>query len=133
MSLLGMARRAGALRIGEEGVREAAGEHRARLILIAADAGDSTARRVRLLEGEKLPVVTLAEDKRVLGAAVGYASAAAVAVCDLGFAAAVAARLAPENPEAERAGAVLAPRQAKALRRKAETARHGKKSAGRKP
>lgn len=114
-------------------MREAALGHKARLILLSADAGSSTSERVRRLEGEKLPVVTLAEGKQTLGAAVGCADVAAVAVCDLGFAAAIAAKLAPENPEAEAVSEALAARQSKALRRKAETVRHGKKASRRKP
>ena len=53
---------------------------------------------MRALEGEKLPVLTLPEGKAELGAALGLGELAAVAVCDLGFACAVAEKLAETEP-----------------------------------
>ncbi len=128
LSLLGLTRRAGKLAVGEEAAAQAAQEHRARLILLAADAGETTAVRTMRLDSEKLPVVTVAADGETLGAAVGFARVAAVAVCDLGLADAICRRLAEENPQAAQAAELLSQRQSKALRRKADTARHGRKS-----
>lgn len=133
LALLGLARRAGHLRLGEEAARQAVQDHKARLVLLCADAGETTARRVRALEGEKLPVLTLPEGKAELGAALGLGELAAVAVCDLGFACAVAEKLAETEPSCGAVCQALRARQDKALRRKADTARHGKKSARRKP
>ncbi|MBR1780481.1 MAG: 50S ribosomal protein L7 [Oscillospiraceae bacterium] len=128
LSLLGMARKAGKVEIGEDALREAALSHRARLILLARDAGESTAERVRRLEGEKLPVIETPADRAALGGAVGFASAAALAVTDLSFASAIAARLAQEEPGLAEVSRELAQRQEKARRRKADTLRHGRKS-----
>ena len=128
-----MARRAGQLQLGEEAAGQAAREHRARLILLASDAGETTARRVRALEREKLPVLTLPEGKGELGGAVGLGDLAAAAVCDLGFAAAIAGRLAQADGAYAPAAQVLSARQDKARRRKADTARQGKKSRRRRP
>ena len=56
-----MARKAGQVRLGEEAASQAVLDHKARLILIAADAGETTARRLKRLESDKLPVLTLPE------------------------------------------------------------------------
>ena len=92
-----MARKAGQVRLGEEAASQAVLDHKARLILIAADAGETTARRLKRLESDKLPVLTLPEKKSELGAAVGFVDVAAAAVCDLGFACAIAQKLAAED------------------------------------
>ena len=114
-----------------EAASQAVLDHKARLILIAADAGETTARRLKRLESDKLPVLTLPEKKSELGAAVGFADVAAAAVCDLGFACAIAQKLAAEDEGCRDAAERLKARQSKAVRRKADTARHGKKSARR--
>lgn len=126
-----MARRAGHLALGEEAARQAALDHRARLLLLAADAGENTARQLKRLESDKLPVLTLPESKGELGETVGFETLAAAAVCDLGLAAALAGKLAQADPQWAPAAQALKARQDKALRRKADTARHGKKSARR--
>ena len=131
LALLGLARRAGALQLGEEAARQAALDHKARLLILAADAGENTAQRLKRLESDKLPVITLPETKAEMGEAVGFETLAAVAVCDLGFAAALAEKLAQQHPQWASAAQTLNTRQGKALRRKADTARHGKKSARR--
>ena len=133
LSLLGMARRAGAVAIGEEAAAEAVQGHKARLILLAADAGDNTANRVRRLEGDKLPVVQLPDGKTELGGAVGFAGVAVVTVTDLGFAAAIIGKLAAVDEGCKAVAEELNARQSKALRRKADTAKNGKKSKRRKP
>lgn len=127
-----MARRAGQLQLGEEAARQAALDHKARLLILAADAGDNTAQRLKRLESDKLPVITLPETKAELGEAVGFETLAAAGVCDLGFAAALAQKLAQQHPQWAETAQSLNTRQGKALRRKADTARHGKKSARRK-
>ncbi len=127
-----MARRAGQLQLGEEAARQAALDHKARLLILAADAGDNTAQRLKRLESDKLPVITLPETKAELGEAVGFEALAAAGVCDLGFAAALAEKLAGQHPQWAETAQALKTRQGKALRRKADTARHGKKSARRK-
>ena len=126
-----MARKAGQVRLGEEAASQAVLDHKARLILVAADAGETTARRLKRLESDKLPVLTLPEKKSELGAAVGFVDVAAAAVCDLGFACAIAQKLAAEDENGRDTAERLKARQSKAVRRKADTARHGKKSARR--
>lgn len=120
LSLLGLALRASRLSVGEDQCREAVGAHRARLLLLASDAGEHTRRRFRLLRTEKLPLVELTQSKAELGAALGRESCAVCAVTDLGLASRMAALLAAERPELSPVREALERRQAKLLRRKKE-------------
>ena len=124
---------AGAVAVGEAPAGEAVQDHKARLVLVAADAGETTRARMERLASDRLPVKQVPASRQELGGAVGFASAAAVAITDLGFAAAVAGKLAAEDSEWQSAADTLSQRQSKALRRKADTAKHGKKSKRRKP
>ena len=65
LRLLGLARRARLLEIGEEPVGIACRGGRAKLLLVAKDAGDHTFRRATLLcFGRKMPVYLCAVYKR---------------------------------------------------------------------
>lgn len=98
LSLLGLARRGGNLAMGEEPVAEACRLGKARLVLLAADAGDTTARRgARAAEVAGVPLATLPYDKAELGFRLGRSTCALLAVTDRGLAAAAAARLAAED------------------------------------
>ena len=118
LRLLGLALRAARLTTGEDLCREAVSEHRARLLLLASDTGESTRRRFQRLSGEKLPLIVLEQDKTELGAALGRESCAVCALTDLGFASRVASLLCGERPELEEVAEKLSQRQEKALRRK---------------
>jgi len=97
LGLLGIAAKAGRLHTGEQTVCALAREKRARLILLASDAGSSTERRIRqLAEGTAQPVVRLALGRQALGGAAGKALCAAAAFSDVSFALAFA-RLLPEG------------------------------------
>ena len=132
LSFLGMARKAGAVVIGEEAAAQAVLDHKARLILVAADAGDTTAQRVMRLESDKTPVLTLPEGKAEVGGIVGFASVAVLTVTDLGFACALAEKLAAGHEGYKAVAEALKQRQDKARRRKADTDKYGKKSKRRK-
>ena len=99
LSLLGLARRGGNLALGEEPVAEACALGKAKLVLIACDAGSTTARRgARMAEGAGTPAVTLPWGKAELGRQLGRASCALLAVTDRGLACAVVKRLAGDDP-----------------------------------
>ena len=78
--LLGLARRAGAVAPGTDAVRRAIREGEAQLILMAADASGVQLEKIRTtLHDRSIPQVILG-DRSTLGAAVGLAPLAAVAV-----------------------------------------------------
>lgn len=123
LRLLGLARRAARLAQGEDMSREAVAAHKARLLLLSSDAGESTRRRFQGLRTEKLPLIELEQSKAELGAALGRESCAVCAVTDLGLASSIAQRLAQERPELLPSAQALEQRQAKAQRRKKEKPR----------
>jgi len=78
--LLGLARRAGAVAPGTDAVRRAIREGEAQLILMAGDASGVQLEKIRTtLNDRSIPQVILG-DRSTLGAAVGLAPLAAVAV-----------------------------------------------------
>jgi ribosomal protein L7Ae-like RNA K-turn-binding protein len=96
LSLLGMARRAGALAYGTGSTRRALKEGRARLILFAQDASEAQRGKVmNLLRHGTTPRATLGT-RHALGLAVGSAPVSAVAITDSEFAKELMARLSIE-------------------------------------
>lgn len=93
LSLLGLCLRGRNLAVGD-GAADAAAMHRARLLLLSADASPNTCRRARHLSslGQCL-LETLPFTRAEVGGALGRGSAALCAVTDTGLAAALMQRL----------------------------------------
>ena len=99
-SLLGLAFRAGRLAVGEEPVGAVCRAHKAYLLLLAHDAADNTIRRAHhFCQAGKTVCLTIPFSKDELGSCLGRTSCAMLAVSDVGFAAAVAEKLAQADPE----------------------------------
>lgn len=95
LNLLGLARRGGNLAIGEEPVGDVCQQHKARVVFLANDAGDTICRRAqRMAESGNAPLVTLPRSKAELGSALGRSTCAIAALTDQGLASAVITRLA---------------------------------------
>lgn len=103
-SLLGLARRARKVVSGAEAVESALKRRTARLVLTAADASISSVARVRALAAEAGTACHPGLAKEELGAAVGAAPRACVAVMDAHFAEAVMSVLAKIANETEAEG-----------------------------
>ena len=87
IGLLGLARKAGKLQTGEETVSAMLTEKRARLTVLAVDAGEAVARKVRgLAAGTRQRVLTVPCDKLTLGAALGRPMVSVAAFADVSFA-----------------------------------------------
>ncbi len=100
LNLLGLARRGGNIALGEEPVSEACRLKKAVMVFVAADTGDTSARRgARMAESAGVPAVTLPYTKEELGDQMGRASCALLAVTDRGLAAAVLQKLALRDPQ----------------------------------
>ena len=128
LHMLGLARKAGRLEIGEEPVGAACRARQAKLVLLACDAASNTFRRAAHF-GEAGNVLWLEVPftKAELGFALGRGPCAMVALTDPGFAAAVAQKLAARDPE--RYGPACTQLQEKAdrmLQRQREKRRHEK-------
>ena len=98
LNLLGLARRGGNLVMGEEPVSDVCQQHKARVVFLAADAGETISRRAsHMAESGNAPLVTLPWKKEEVGFALGRATCALLAVTDQGLASAVVTRLAQSD------------------------------------
>ena len=136
LRLLGIARKAGRVEVGEEPAGAACRARQAKLLLVAADAADNSVRRAaHFAEAGKVPWLRAPWDKGTMGGAVGRSACAMLALTDAGLAAALAEKLAQADPEAAAAAEELSGRAARALQRQREQRAHEKKleRMGRKP
>ena len=128
LSLIGLCLRGRNLEVGEEPVEAVARARDARVLLLASDAADNTARRVRrFAEMGQCVWLRVPFTKRELGLATGRASAAVAAITDIGLAVAVVRRLAEAEPEKYAEDlAKLELKAKRAAERKSEAAQHEK-------
>ncbi len=128
LRLLGLAKKAGRLEIGEEPVGAVCRARQASLLLLAADAAPNTHRRAtHFSQAGNVPQLETPFSKAELGAALGRSSCAMLAVTDSGFSSAVAEKLAARNPD--RYGPAAQQLKAKAdrtLQRQREQRQHDK-------
>ena len=100
LHLLGLAKKAGRLELGEEPVGAAGRARHAKLLLLAADAAPNTRRRAAHFgEAGNVLWLELPFTKAELGAVLGRTSCAMLALTDAGFGAAIAEKLALRSPE----------------------------------
>ena len=100
LHLLGLARKAGRLEIGEEPVGAACRARQARLVLLASDAAANTNRRAAHFgEAGNVLWLEVPYSKEELGFHLGRGSCAMLALTDAGLAAAVTEKLAARDPE----------------------------------
>lgn len=128
LNLIGLAKKAGKVEAGEEPVGAAARAKHARLLLLANDAADNTRRRaMHFGEAGECICLVIPATKDALGRAVGRTSCAMLAITDIGFAEAVAKKLA-EQDEAHYGEAAkrLALKAQRAAERRAELKQHEK-------
>ena len=98
--MIGLAKKAGRVEIGEEPVGSAARSKHARVILVASDAAAGSVRRAyAFAQTGACLCLTIPVDKDALGRALGRSSCAMVAVTDVGFADAIVKKLAVMDPE----------------------------------
>ncbi len=128
LNLLGMAKKAGRLEIGEEPVGAAARARKAKVLILAADAAENTVRRAKHFgEIGNVALLHTPYTKVELGDCVGRTSCAMMALTDPGFAASFAEKLAARDPEKYAAAAgTLEEKAAKALQRQKEQRQHEK-------
>jgi ribosomal protein L7Ae-like RNA K-turn-binding protein len=87
LGLLGLARKAGKLQTGEETVSAMLAEKHARLTVLASDAGEAVARKVRALAaGSRQQILVIPYDKLTLGDALGRPVVSVAAFTDVSMA-----------------------------------------------
>ena len=100
LHLLGLARKAGKLELGEEPVGAACRARQARVVLLAADATPNTRRRcAHFGQAGNVLWLELPFSKEELGLTLGRGPCALLALTDAGFASAVGEKLAAREPE----------------------------------
>ena len=132
LKFLGLMRRASALQAGENNAGEAVRGGKAKLLLLASDASENAKRRAEsFVGGRSCLLLALPFTKAELGDALGQGDCSMAAVTELGFANALAKRLAELDPGrfGDAAGEV-ARRFSKAERRRSETAKERNKRNG---
>ncbi len=128
LSMIGLAKKAGLVEIGEEPVGSAARAKHARVILVAGDAAASSVRRAySFAQSGNCLCLTIDATKDQLGSALGRTSVAMVAVTDIGFAESIVKKLSAMDEERYGAAAEALHIKAKrAAERKAEQLQHEK-------
>lgn len=129
LHLLGLARKAGRLELGEEPVGAVCRARQARLVLLAADAAPNTRRRcAHFGQAGNVLWLELPFSKAELGTVFGRGSCAMLALTDAGFAASVVEKLALRDPERYAPAAQqLRVKADRMLERQREQRRHEKK------
>ncbi len=128
LSMIGLAKKAGRVEIGEEPVGSAVRAKKARVILIAQNAAASSVRRAKAFAnvGNCLYLIIPA-DKDDLGRCLGRTSCSMAAVTDIGFADAIVKKLAAIDPEKYgEAAEKMDVKARRAAERKREQAQHEK-------
>ena len=118
--LLGLAKKAGKIEIGEESVSTAVRQGRARLIMSAGDASASSAEHAKNLAAPTgIVSIVLPYEKSDLGALLGRGSPGILALTDLGLALSFVEKLAAAHPgQYDDAVSLLRKKQARASERK---------------
>ena len=128
LHLLGLAKKAGRLEIGEESAGAACRARQAKLLLLAADAAPNTRRRAsHFSEAGNVLWLDTPFDKAQLGFILGRSSCAMLALTDAGFSAAVVEKLAARDPDKYGPAAVqLRTKADRVLQRQREQRQHEK-------
>ena len=128
LRMLGLAKKAGRLEIGEEPVGAACRARQARLVLLASDAAPNTLRRAAHFgqAGEVLWLET-PFSKAEMGLCLGRSSCAMAALTDAGFAASLVEKLAARDPARyQNAAQQLRVKADRVLQRQKEQRQHEK-------
>lgn len=128
LNIIGMAKKAGRLEVGEEPVGAVARAHKARLLMLASDAAENTVRRVEhYAQVGNASCVTLPCTKAEMGMIIGRTSCAVMAFTDAGFAASLTKKLAAAQPGTiDEVAQALDAKAAKVLKRQKEMRQHEK-------
>ena len=128
LHLLGLARKAGKIEVGEEPVGSICRARKAKVLILAKDAADNTVRRAQhFAEAGNTLCVQTPFTKGEIGMAVGRESCAMAALTDAGMAASLMKKLAAVDPQRyQQAADALDVKAKKVLQRQREQRQHEK-------
>lgn len=125
LNYLGIARKAGAIEVGELSSGSVVRAGKAKVLLLASDASDNAKHRAEgFVAGGTTPLVILPYSKDQLSEQLGTTGCSMVAFKDVGLAAVFMASLAELEPSYSEVSAELTKKSEKALLRKRETQAH---------
>ncbi len=128
LGYIGLAKKAGAIEIGETNTGAAVRAGRCRLLILAADASDNARHRAEgFISGRQTPMITLPFDKATLAQMTGVGGGSMAAFTDAGLAAVFIAALAEEEPAYLETAALLAQKNRKVQQRRKEALTHERK------
>ena len=120
-----LARKAGRLAVGETGCGAAFASGKARLLLLASDASESTRKRAeKMLYGSRAPLRTLPWSRKELSGLLGKNSCGMLCFTDLPLASRFASSMNETLDDWSDTAELLSQREAKAARRKAAPRKH---------
>ena len=120
-----LARKAGRLAVGETGCGAAFASGKARLLLLASDASESTRKRAeKMLYGRRAPLRTLPWSRAELSELLGKNSCGMMCFTDLPLASRFASSMSELLGDWSDTAELLSQREAKAVRRKAAPRQH---------
>lgn len=128
LHLLGLARKAGRIEVGEEPAGGACRARKAKVLILAADAAENTVRRAQhFAEAGDTVCVQTPFTKSEMGSAVGRESCAMAALTDAGMAASLLKKLSAADPQRyQQAAEALDIKAKKVLQRQREQRQHEK-------
>ena len=128
LNYIGLAKKAGAVEIGETDAGAAIRAGKGRVLALAADASDNAKHRAEnFIHGTQTPLITLPFTKEELSRITGVSGCSMAAFTDIGLASAFLSALAEDEPSFGETAALLAQKNSKAQQRKREALAHEKK------
>ena len=127
LNYIGLARKAGAIEVGETNTGAAIRAGKGRILILASDASDNAKRRAEnFVHGTQTPMVAVPFSKEELSQLTGAAGCSMAAFTDVGLAAVFMAALAENEPSFKETAELLAQKNQKAQQRKKEALAHEK-------
>lgn len=127
LNYIGIARKAGAIEIGETNAGAVVRADKAKLLVLASDASDNARRRAEnFIYGRNTPMIVLPYTKNELCSITGLNGCSMAAFTNVGLAAAFLEKLAENDPSYADTAALLAEKNQKTQQRKKEAQAHEK-------
>lgn len=125
LNYIGLAKKAGAIEIGETNTGAAIRAGKGRILILASDASDNARRRAEgFVGGTQTPLAVIPYSKADLSQITGVVGCSMAAFTDVGLAAVFMAALAEDEPSFREVAALLAQKNQKMQLRKKEALAH---------
>jgi len=125
LNYIGLAKKAGAIEVGETNAGAAIRAGKGRVLFLASDASDNAKRRAEgFVNGTQTPLIVIPYSKADISQMTGIAGCSMAAFTDVGLAAVFMAALAEDEPSFKELAVLLAEKNQKMQLRKKEAMAH---------